>query len=108
MTISARLKIQTLPRPGEAPLTFETIEDVAARPEWNAMRPVLTQPQTLDVGMETVILSGANVDVTPGDLILIVANDKDAKRVVKVTRDQVKGQTRVDLTEAPQARRPYS
>jgi hypothetical protein len=107
MTIGARLKIQTLPRPGEAPLTFETIEDVAARPEWNAMRPVLTQPQTLDVGMETVILSGANVDVTPGDLILVVANDKDAKRVVKVTRDQVKGQTRVDLTEAPPDPPPF-
>ncbi|WOJ90434.1 putative baseplate assembly protein [Methylocapsa polymorpha] len=107
LTIGARLKVQSLPQSGEAPLTFETIEDIEARPEWNAMRPLRAQPQTLDVGMQSVILSGANVDMSPGDLILVVAGDRDAKRVVKVTRDQARDQTRVDLAEAPPDPPPF-
>jgi hypothetical protein len=107
LTIGARLKIQSLPRSGEMPKTFETIEDIEARPEWNAMRPLRTQPQTIGVDMKSVLVRGANVDLNPGDTILIVADGKDAKRVVSVTRDQAKNQTRIDLTEAPPDPPPF-
>ena len=55
LTIGARLKIQSLPRSGEMPKTFETIEDIEARPEWNAMRPLRTQPQTIGVLQKPIL-----------------------------------------------------
>jgi len=42
LAIGARLKVQSPPGPGEAAQAFETIEEIEARPEWNAMRPLRT------------------------------------------------------------------
>jgi hypothetical protein len=97
MTLGARLKVQSLPKPGALPLTFETIEPIEARPEWNAMRVLRTQPQRLFATMSRVILNGASVDVSPGDTLLIAAESNKAQRVRAVTRDQKRGQTIVDL-----------
>lgn len=54
-----------------------------------------------------MILSGVTVDVNPGDLILIAEESKEAKRVVKVTRDAARGETRVDLHEDPPDPPPF-
>ena len=45
ITISAGIKVQSIPGPGEQAQTFETVEEIQARPEWNAISPRLTQPQ---------------------------------------------------------------
>ena len=31
------LRVQSIPGPGEQPQTFETVEEIEARPEWNAL-----------------------------------------------------------------------
>ena len=48
VTIGAGVKVQSLPGPGEHPQTFETIEEIEARPEWNALQPQATKTQLLD------------------------------------------------------------
>ena len=37
VTLEPGLRVQSIPGPGEKPQTFETVEEVEARPEWNAM-----------------------------------------------------------------------
>jgi predicted phage baseplate assembly protein len=105
VTIAAALKIQSIPGPGDEPQTFETIEEIEARPEWNAMRPRLTQEQPISTDMRTVVLQGTVADVRPGDSLLIVSGDddeaRDVKRVVKVTVDPGASNTRVDLVPDP-------
>ncbi len=100
ITLGQRLKVQSLPGPGEQPQVFETVEEIEARPEWNAMRPLRTQAQVISADMQSVILRGA-VDVTPGDSLLIIAESRDVQRVVKVAPDTAQGITRVDLVDDP-------
>ena len=38
-------RAQNIPEGDELPQTFETIEDLVAHPEWNALRPRQTKPQ---------------------------------------------------------------
>ncbi|MGE5049429.1 MAG: hypothetical protein ACM3PC_12710, partial [Deltaproteobacteria bacterium] len=57
--------MQSVPGPGELPQTFETVEDLVARAEWNELRPRLTQPQ------------GFAVDVAGHRLDLLDVEEKD-------------------------------
>jgi hypothetical protein len=41
------IKAQSVPGPGELPQTFENIEPLEARHEWNRLQPRLSQPQTI-------------------------------------------------------------
>ncbi|MBI1868073.1 MAG: putative baseplate assembly protein [Methylocystis sp.] len=107
LAIGARLKVQSLPGPGETPQTFETIEAIEARPEWNAMRPLRTQAQPIFAAMQSAILRGANLNIKAGDLILVAADSNDAKRVVKVTHNAERGETRVDFVEDPPDPPPF-
>jgi hypothetical protein len=45
-TISAGIRAQSVPGPGELPQSFETSDPLEARTEWNKLQPRLTQPQT--------------------------------------------------------------
>ena len=41
-TLEPGLRVQSIPGPGEQPQTFETVEEIEARPEWNALPVVRT------------------------------------------------------------------
>ena len=107
LDLPARLKVQSLPDPGQMPQTFETVEEIEARPEWNAIKPLSLRPQTVSADMETVLLSGVGVDVKPGDAVLIAAESNDVKRVGAVARDAANGVTRIDLSVDPPDPPPY-
>ena len=47
VSIPQGLQVSSIPGQGELPQTFETMQDFLARPEWNALKPRLTQPQNL-------------------------------------------------------------
>ena len=51
-------KVQSIPGPGEQAQTFETVEEIEARVTWNAIKPRLTQPQTISSTMMTVFFAG--------------------------------------------------
>jgi predicted phage baseplate assembly protein len=100
-TIGAGTQVQSIPGPDEQPQTFETVEKIEARAEWNAMRPLLTRPQTVSLGMESVTVQGTTVNLNPGDKLLIVvgpgASDKKVRRIKSVETKPEKNMTLVEL-----------
>ena len=76
ITISAGTKVQSVPAQGQTPQTFETSADILAKPDWTAL-PVQTgltwAPQTND---KSVYLAGTATQLQPGDLFLIVGDER--------------------------------
>ncbi len=72
-------RVQSIPGPGEMPQTFETIQQINARPEWNAMLPRPMQPQQVGTGATAIILSGAISNLKNGDRLLILPGNNSAQ-----------------------------
>lgn len=106
VTIEAGVRVQSIPGPGGRPQTFETVEEIEARPGWNALRPRLTRPQTLAKDANSVTLEGPAAEVAPGDGVLIVAGaaeaDRSVKTALRVTPDTETRTTRIDFEANPQ------
>jgi hypothetical protein len=81
------------------------------RPEWNAMRPLSTRPQTLSLEAGSVLVRGLASGVKAGDSLLLLtgseAGQRDVRRVVKVTEDAAAGTTRIDLVPDPPDPPPF-
>jgi hypothetical protein len=99
ITIDIGLKVQSVPGPGEQPATFETVEAIEARAEWNALRPRLAQPQQLSAAMGSVVFQGTATNLKPGDKLLIVipSSTPTVSTVLKVGVDDKAQTTRVDF-----------
>ena len=92
---------QSIPGPGETAQTFETVEDITARPEWSAMMPQQTALAVPRVGESDIWLVGASLNVKPGDTLAVIGADKQAnpassnewdfRRIVAVTADPKAG-----------------
>jgi len=72
VSLNVGVKVQSIPGPGQTPQTFETVEAIDARAEWNAITPLLLQQQHLEIGSVTLILSGTVSNLKPGDKILML------------------------------------
>lgn len=79
LTLAAGLKVQSVPGPGETPQTFETVEAIEARPEWNAMRPWLSQARSPGFGANETWLQGVRNNLKPGDALVFVGSEFDAR-----------------------------
>ena len=66
------LAVRSIPRDGELPQLFETVEPLLARADWNAMRPLLAWPQTLDADSAELSLAGNRQHLGPGDPVLLM------------------------------------
>ena len=99
ITIEAGVKVQSVPGPGEQPATFETVEAIEARVEWNALRPRLTQPQQLSAAMGSVVFQGTATNLKQGDKLLIVIPSSTplVRMILKVGVDDKAQTTRVDF-----------
>ena len=75
--LDAGVRVQSVPGPGEKPQTFETVEAIEARPEWNAMPVAATAPELFDIDTPDVWLQGAALDLKPGDAVLLVDPARD-------------------------------
>ena len=96
--------VQSVPGPDEQPQTFETIEAIEARVEWNAMVPQLTEPQTLRWDMGKLWLEGGTLQLAVGDVLLIIADEEGVKqaaiqRVTTIQADAATNRTRVLLSK---------
>jgi hypothetical protein len=96
VTIDKAAKVQSLPGPGEKPQTFETIEAVEARGEWNAMKPRQTRLILPVEGTTETYLTGIATNLKSGDWLLFVGAERttnnasehwDARRVTSVEPD---------------------
>ncbi|MEJ8822322.1 putative baseplate assembly protein [Variovorax humicola] len=99
--IPAGTRLQSVPGPGELPLTFETTLAVPARVEWNAFRPSLSRPQPVSADMPSILFSGVGTGLKPGDSLVIVPDDEGSRPVLRtvatVTPMPVQQQTLVSL-----------
>jgi hypothetical protein len=76
VTIDSGLKVQSIPGPGEKPQTFETIEQVEARIEWNEMSPRLTKMLLPGFGSTSIYLEGLTTNLKKGDMLLFVGQER--------------------------------
>jgi len=87
LTIPAGSAAQSVPAPGEQPQTFETSEDVVARPQWNNLQVRLRQPQNIDTSnvlvRNTLHVAGVSTNLRPGDKLLFVFDEEGSEAVVR-------------------------
>ena len=76
VTVEIGTKVQSVPGAGEKPQTFETIEELEARQEWNALRPTLTVAPVIAAGLTSLYLQGTATNLNAGDAILIVGDER--------------------------------
>lgn len=103
--ITTRTRAQSLPPAGGLPASFETSEDVLARPDFNTLLPRTQQPQRIDViratFMPSVTIDGAATGLAAGDLLLFEFGEDAGRQVVRridgVTVDHEHGRTRLTL-----------
>jgi predicted phage baseplate assembly protein len=70
VTLEPGTRLQSIPGPGEKPQTFETAEELEARPEWNAMPASTTKASTPGSGDTEAHFAGAVLNLKPGDVLL--------------------------------------
>src|SRR5687768_6071177 len=58
LTLASGLQVQSVPGPDEKPQTFETVEAIDARPEWNAAKPWLSETRAPGFGATETWLQG--------------------------------------------------
>ena len=101
-------RVQSIPAPDEKPQTFETVERIEARVEWNAMRPRLTKRHPI-IGdtREPLLFEGLATGLKPSDGLLLVSDAASTpvfRQVQSVTLQPTQQRTEVrlvDLTAAP-------
>ncbi|MDB4923277.1 putative baseplate assembly protein [Mucilaginibacter sp.] len=100
--ISPGTKVQSVPGPNETPQTFETIAEIYARAEWNALKPKLTQTQAPDKNAKRIIFKGLNNDLKEGDILYISHPKKPGlRKILNVYLDISSQTTWANLDEAP-------
>jgi hypothetical protein len=116
VTIEKGLRVQSIPGPGEKPQSFETVELVKARPEWNAMKPWQAELHYPEYGDMHAYLLGVTTNLKPGDPILIVGDERSSaknnenweiRRIVAVEPDATNNRTFVRWGEPLGSRIPY-
>jgi predicted phage baseplate assembly protein len=74
--VDAATRVQSVPGPGETPQTFETVEPIEARPEWNELVPRQTAPLVPFFGQTEAYLEGVATNLAPGDAFVIVGDER--------------------------------
>jgi hypothetical protein len=104
-TIDIGTKVQSIPGPNETPQTFETIEKLEARVDWNALRVPLTKLIVPGFHSVHVYLQGVATNLKPGDALLFTDAAKQAnsssgnwafRRVSAVRVEREANRTRVE------------
>jgi len=77
--VPASTKVQSIPEPGRMPQIFETKDQILARPKWNRLSPEMTRTamQNGSEGTTKLLLKVAVNQLQPGDVILIVGEDRE-------------------------------
>lgn len=107
ITLDVGLRVQSIPGPGEQPVTFETVEAAVGRPEWSSLRVAATTPWQPQFGRTTVWLHGTGLNLSQGAAILIASEPPattdllherwDLRLALDVTENRALGLTEVTL-----------
>lgn len=66
------LQVRSVPRDGELPQMFETMEPLIARADWNALRPLPAMPPQLHADSRELRLPAGSARVEVGDALLLL------------------------------------
>lgn len=100
ITIDVGIKVQSIPAPGEQAQTFETVEKIEARPEWNALKPRLTEHHSVRSNTDKLLVKGLATGLKQGDGLLLFPDDGSQpifRQVAKVTLEDRNDRTEVQL-----------
>ncbi|GGA88623.1 putative baseplate assembly protein [Puia dinghuensis] len=94
-------QVQSVPAPGQQAQTFETIEGITARVEWNALTPRLTSPQVVSVDSTGILFRGLSTALNVGDIVLIVdaSNQRKMRKVAAISPGVLSQTTSVTLAD---------
>lgn len=116
VTLPIGIKVQSVPAPDEKPQTFETIESIEARPEWNVFK-ARTREMVIPVfGTQVVYLKGTANQLKAGDALLFVGNERvldsgserwDFRRIQSAVPDGVADHTVVTLERGLGSAAPF-
>lgn len=94
------IRVQSVPGPGELPQMFETVEEIGARPEWNALPVTRTAPHPPVKSSVDAWFAGAALSLRRGDAILFAGGslereEWDVRLVTAAEPDPEGGRTHV-------------
>jgi hypothetical protein len=101
-------RAQSNPDPGQTPQTFETIAQITARLEWNAIPAQTGVPVPIVENLTDLYLSGTAAQLSPGDALAIVSGERDrhphsnlwdVRWISQVVTDSTRNLTKVTFTE---------
>jgi len=101
-------KVQSIPGQDEAPQVFETVEEIEARREWNAIKPQLSEKFIPGFRDKEVYLKGILTGLKPGDGILMIGAERradtgserwDFRRIKEVITDKDRDYTKLTWDE---------
>ncbi len=78
--IDVGTKAQSVPGPGELAQTFETVEKIEARPEWNALKARTRKLVYPVFGDTAIYLKGVAINLKVGDALLFVGDERFSNR----------------------------
>lgn len=70
------VKVQSLPGPDEQAQTFETVEQIEARREWNQLRPQTFRLAQPGFAEDRLYLKGTATGLKPGDAVLLIGDER--------------------------------
>lgn len=109
ISIPAGTTVQSVPAQGQKPQTFQTSAVILAKPDWNALQVQTGIPWVPQAGDTSVYLQGASTQLSPGDAILIVGDERltnpdslgwDLCHIVSVQPDPVNKRTLITWAES--------
>jgi hypothetical protein len=77
--IEPRVRVLSVPGQDERPQTFETVEQIDARAEWNALKPRTTRKQDLAIGTTTAYFAGIATQLQRADVIVLVGAERQRR-----------------------------
>jgi hypothetical protein len=104
--IDPGVRVLSVPGQNERPQTFETVERIIARPEWNTLRPITVVPQPFTEDAAELWVGIAQANLSSGDQLLFVSHDRetnetstrwDLRTVLGVTLYPASGRAKVTL-----------
>ncbi len=114
--LDSGIKVQSVPGQDEKPQTFETVEQITARPEWNLIKPRMSELILPTHGTKVVYLQGTATQLRAGDALLFVGSEREAdtgserwdfRRIQDLVVDSQANHTVVTLEEGLGSTSPY-
>lgn len=103
LTLPVGLRVQSIPGPDEQPQTFETVEQIEARPEWNALPVARTVAFPAVAGPQEIWFAGTALALSAGDTLLFtgttLTSPWEIRRVAAIEVEATEGRTHVSWTE---------